>query len=236
MRVADVVERHRLRGRVGVEGVGDDRIGRAGAARRSPPCACAMIDVAGPRSGSRSDFPTSIPCAARNVLAMPPPMTNASTRASKCSNTPTLSATLAPPIAHTNGCTGSTVSSRQRRELGFHQQAGVRGQVARHADGRRVRAVRGSEGIVDVEVAALARASARERRIVGLFPGVEAHVLEEHEAAVGNRARRGDGGRTDAVVDERDRHAETFARAAPQPGAASTSDRPCRRAGPSARG
>ena len=62
------------------------------------------------RSGSRSDVPTSIPCAARNVLAMPPPITNASTRARRFSNTPTLSATFAPPIAHTNGFTGFTVS------------------------------------------------------------------------------------------------------------------------------
>src|SRR5665213_155308 len=68
-----------------------------------------MIFVAGPRSGSRSDVPTPIPCAARNVFAIPPPITNASTFASRCSNTPTLSATFAPPIAHTKGWTGRSV-------------------------------------------------------------------------------------------------------------------------------
>ena len=72
--------------------------------------------------------------------------------------------------------------------------------------------MRRAEGIVDVEIAAL-REFARECRIVRLFLGMKADVLEEHEAAVGDGVRCGDGRRAHAVVDERDRRAEPFAEA-----------------------
>ncbi len=71
------------RRRVGVERIGDDGVDRQ---VQVMPCVLAFGDDAwspGPRSGSRSDLPTSTPCAARNVLAMPPPMTKASTRLSR---------------------------------------------------------------------------------------------------------------------------------------------------------
>src|SRR5579875_3580038 len=70
----------------------------------------ARMFFAGSRSGSRSDAPTSTPSAARNVLPIPPPTQNASTFSIRCMKTPILSAIFAPPIAHTYGCAGFSVS------------------------------------------------------------------------------------------------------------------------------
>ena len=52
--------------------------------------------------------------------------------------------------------------------------------------GRRVGAMRGAEGVVDVDVAE-GREPARERRIVRLLARLEAHVLEHPDVAVAQR-------------------------------------------------
>ena len=95
--------------------------------------------------------PTSMPSAARNVFAMPPPMQNASTCCIRLVKTPILSAIFAPPIAQTNGFAGFSVSRESALEFGFHQKAGGARQQMRDALGRRVRAVRRAERVVDVE-------------------------------------------------------------------------------------
>ncbi len=48
--------------------------------------------------------------------------------------------------------------------------------------GRSVRAVRGAERIVDVDIRELGEAL-REGRIVGFLPGVEADVLQQEDVA-----------------------------------------------------
>src|SRR5215470_3098351 len=60
------------------------------------------------RSGSTSDRPTAWPRARRNVKAMPPPITSASTLPIRCSTSATLSETLAPPSTATSGRAGAS--------------------------------------------------------------------------------------------------------------------------------
>ena len=57
-------------------------------------------------SNSHSDFPTSYPCALKNVYAIPPPIINVSTFSNRLSITPILSDTFAPPNIATNGLSG----------------------------------------------------------------------------------------------------------------------------------
>ena len=86
-------------------------------------------------------------------------------------------------------------------------------QVARHADGRRVRAMRGCcrTHVVDVDVAALGEFAEANAGSSGFFLSMKADVLELHEAAVRDVARRRHGRGADTIVDERHRHAEAFA-------------------------
>ena len=91
----------------------------------------------------------------------------------------------------------------ERLELGLHGAAGVGGQQAREAFGRGVRAVRGRESVVDIDVAELGQLL-DEGRIVLFLSLVEAGVLQQQHIAV---LHRGDGflGRfADAVVREGD--------------------------------
>ena len=84
-------------------------------------------------------------------------------------------------------------------ELVHHQQPGRGvGNAARHADGRGVGPVRGPEGVVDVGVARGGQ-GVRERGVVGLFPGVEAQVLEQHDAGGAGLGQRGGHGLADGV-------------------------------------
>jgi len=77
----------------------------------------------------------------------------------------------------------------QRAQLLLHEETGVRGEELRHALGRGVRAMRGAKGVVHVEIEAVGEPF-RERGIVLLFFGMEAHVLEKHDAA-GTQLRDG---------------------------------------------
>ncbi len=62
------------------------------------------------RSSCNSEEPTEYPCAARNVNAMPPPMTRVSTFGASASMTPILSETLDPPSTTAYGRSGVSVS------------------------------------------------------------------------------------------------------------------------------
>ena len=75
--------------------------------------------------------------------------------------------------------------------------------------GRSMRAVRGRERVVDVVIADTSQ-TPRERFVVALFLRMKAHVLEQQNIAV---VQLGDGAFrriADAVVGERDAHAETI--------------------------
>ena len=54
-------------------------------------------------SGSNSESPIGLPCAAKNVKHIAPPITIESTTPSNASTTPSLSEILAPPSTATNG-------------------------------------------------------------------------------------------------------------------------------------
>ena len=93
-------------------------------------------------------------------------------------------------------------------ELALHQQAGDGGVQERGDAGRgRVRAVRGAERVVHVEVAQRARTTWRAR-VVLLLAGKEARVLEQQHVAVGERLRRGERGVGVGLGAERHRLAE----------------------------
>ena len=69
-------------------------------------------------------------------------------------------------------------------ELGEEEQAGVGREQVRHRLGRRVRAMRRAEGVVDVEVAAVGEL-AGEALVILRLPRVEPRVLEDMDAVVG---------------------------------------------------
>ena len=100
---------------------------------------------------------------------MPPPMMSASTLPIRLWMTPILSLTLAPPRIATNGFRGMLQSLAEILEFLFHQQAGrgLRDEMG-DAFGGSVRAMRGTERVVHIDVAEL-RELLRELRIVGLF-------------------------------------------------------------------
>ena len=103
---------------------------------------------------------------------------------SRLSMTAILSETLAPPRIATNGRSGARQHLAEVLALALQQEAGRRARATKrhHADGRGVRAVRGAEGVVDVDVGE-ARQRARELLVVLLLLGVEAQVLEQHDLA-----------------------------------------------------
>ena len=114
------------------------------------------------RSGSARLLPTALPWASRNVFAIPPPMTMTSTLASRFLRTLILSLTLAPPMIAANGRPG--LSSEHARGSRSPSPSGTRrtpGRSFAMPDGRGVRAVRGPERVVDVDVRVRRRAPRR---------------------------------------------------------------------------
>ena len=113
-------------------------------------------------SSSTSESPVGRPIARKKLKHIAPPIRIASATSRKRSITPILSLTLAPPRITTNGCSGSASSEDEHRHLLLQQEArDRRPQAPRHALGRRVRAVRGAERVVHVEVGRAARARPR---------------------------------------------------------------------------
>ena len=81
---------------------------------------------------------------------------------------------------------GIVEDPRQRLDLALQQAAGGGvADVLDDADGRGVRAVRGAERVVDVEVRQRAEAR-RQLRVVLRLARLEADVLEHHDVAVGH--------------------------------------------------
>ena len=119
-----------------------------------------------------------MPRAARNVKAIAPPTSTVSASPVNRSMTPILSATFAPPITTTNGCSGLLEDAVERLELGCQEQSGRARQEVRHTGRRRVGAVHGAERVAHEDVGQR-RQLGRERRVVLLLARVEAQVLEQ---------------------------------------------------------
>ena len=137
------------------------------------------------------------------VKAMPPPMMISSALSSRLLMSGILSAIFAPPRMASSGRFGlSSTAAKALSSFSMRKPAALSGRS--HADHRRVRAVRGAEGVVDVDVAELREAGAERRdlRGIGRFLGavlalhlaflldVEAQVFEQDDVAGLERRRR----------------------------------------------
>src|ERR1700743_308014 len=134
------------------------------------------------RSFSASDLPMPTPCACRKVLAMPPPITSASTLLTRFSRRSILVETLASPMMATTG---------------------VGRQFTAEALGRGMRAMRGRKCVVDPDVAVLCQGG-DEGWIVLLFLLVEAGILQAQDVAILHRRDCLLGDLADAVVGKAD--------------------------------
>ena len=131
----------------------------------------------------------------RTCSAILPPMRTRSARPPRCSSTASLSSTLAPPAMSDERPLDLAEQAPEVLELGEQEQPRVRRQQVRDGLGRAVRAVRGAERVVDVEVVSV-RELAREARVVLRLARVEAGVLEHASALVvetSSRSRRSTG-------------------------------------------
>ena len=100
--------------------------------------------------------------------------------------TPILSVTFAPPTIATSGRPGSARMPVSVSTSRCSSRPGGRVlDVLDDADRRGVRAVRGAEGVVDVEVGERAEALG-QLRVVLRLARLEADVLEHHDVAVGH--------------------------------------------------
>ena len=154
----------------------------------------------------------ALPCASRNVLAMPPPITMMSTLASRFLRTLILSETLAPPMIAANGRSGFSRSLPRLGELLLHQEPGIGRAELRDPHGRGVRTVRRPERVVDVDVA-VGRELLGELRVVLLLLRVEAEVLQEQDLAVAEALDRVLRAHAEGVAGHRDRLAHELAEA-----------------------
>ena len=141
-------------------------------------------------SSSHSDEPTSWPCARANGNIIAPPIRIVSATSRKASSTPILSVTLAPPTMATSGRVGIGQDAGQRLDLALEQPAGRAGQQLRHPVGRGVGAVGGAERVVHEHLAER-RVPLRQLRVVVGLAVEEAHVLDHHHVAAGQRGRVG---------------------------------------------
>ena len=92
-------------------------------------------------SGSKSESPIGLPCAAKNVKHIAPPITSESTTSSSASTTPSLSEIFAPPSTATNGCFGFIPQPEQDLDLLLEESPHRRRDELRRPDDRRVRPV-----------------------------------------------------------------------------------------------
>ena len=158
-----------------------------------PPCSSSSRLQVSTWSGSNSESPIGLPCAAKNVKHIAPPMTSASTTPSNASTTPSLSEILAPPSTATNGRFGSLRRPRRTSTSFCQQQAHRRRQRLRRTDDRRVRAVRRTERVVDVEVDAVDQACATNAGSLASSPGSKRRfsISSTPGASSASRARTG---------------------------------------------
>ena len=124
-----------------------------------------------------------LPRASRKVLAMPPPTISWSTLRARLSRIVSLVETLRAghdrrPAAGADCRARATARRSRRRAAGRRRPGGEPGDAV----GRRFRAMRGAEGVVDVDVAQRGQL-ARELVAVLLLALVDAAVLEQHHLA-----------------------------------------------------
>ena len=86
---------------------------------------------------------------------MPPPMMRTSTLLTRLPSRSSLVDTLAPPTIAATGRFGLPSASLQRLELLLHRPPGMRGQFMGEPLRRRMRAMGGGKGVVDIDVAEL---------------------------------------------------------------------------------
>ena len=139
----------------GTRSVGQQQL--AAAPRRARACAGSMP------SSSHSESPTSWPCAEKNGKHIAPPMRTVSARSRNASRTPILSVTFAPPTIATSGRFGSSRIPVSVSTSRCSSSPAALGSRLRDADGRGVRAVRGAERVVDVDVGEARRSAWRAR-------------------------------------------------------------------------
>ena len=88
----------------------------------------------------------------------------------------------------------------ERLDLALHQQPRDRRQEFRDPSGRGVGAVRGAEGVVDIQVAEAGELPGKGRVILRLAR-VEADVLQQDDVAVRHRLDSGLDRRTNAIIE-----------------------------------
>ena len=183
--------RHRRRARARWPRISAPRRHRPEARSCGPFClALSMISRAvSSRSCSASDLPTALPCAARNVFAIAPPMIRTSTLSIRLPRRSSLVEIFAPPTMAATGRVRRIERLFQRLEFGLHAAARVGRQLVAKTFGRGVRAVRGGERVVDPDVAELCERRDK-RRIVLFLALVKARVFKTQNVA---RLHGGDG-------------------------------------------
>ena len=153
----------------------------------------------------------------RNVYAIAPPIRSASTLREQVLDHLELVGDLRAAEDRDERPVGIVKRLAEVLDLGGHQEPGGRlAHVMDDALGRRVRAMRGAERVVDVDVAER-RECRRERGIVRLFLGVEAQILEQDDAARRWRRPRSAAWRSDAVGREGDGLSEQRRSDGPRP-------------------
>jgi hypothetical protein len=179
----DGVDINRLVVRAGLEFARDDAVDRQddGAAG----CRCFGFNFPGgsARSCSHSDLPTSMPRAARKVLAMPPPITSASTFLTRFLSR----SILVEPWRRRQwrqpggpGCRGLF----KRHQFRLHGASGIGRQVVRQALGRGMGAVGGGKGVVDEDVAIFGKRLGKIGIVLGFLAGMEPGVFEQEHIAI----------------------------------------------------
>ena len=134
------------------------------------------------RSGSASDLPMFRPTAIMKVLAMPPPTIRLSTLSARLFRMDSLVDTFEPATMASSGRAGWPARCPARRVR--RPAAGRRRRRARIGDavGGRFGAVRGAEGVVDVDVAQLGHFLG-QLVVILLFALVDAAVFQQHDLA-----------------------------------------------------
>ena len=180
-------------------------VGRCSA---TPRCAAsAMIALAGAEIADRAaTCRRRRPCAARNVLAIPPPITNALTRCEQVREDADLVVDLRAADRADERLRADRRSARRaRRSSASIRNPAYGGQIVRDAFGRGVGAMCGTERVVDVEVAERGKLRARRPDRSASSSGWKRTFSSSTNVAVAQRVDRGARGRADAIVRERDR-------------------------------
>ncbi len=131
----------------------------------------------------RAIFRPASRAAFRNVYAIAPPIRIASTLGSRLRITPILSETFAPPSIAMDGCAGFSVTARNASSSRIIRKPAARSAMKLRDPRRRcVRAMRGAESVIDVDVLA-ARSSCEKSRSLASSSVMETQVLQQDRLA-----------------------------------------------------